>query len=78
VIFVSLDEDKQVFKNFAGIFPFISICDYKKWDSPVVKAWHVSGTPTMYLLDNELKILLRPKSVQQIDAWVDWFLIQGN
>jgi hypothetical protein len=38
VVFVSLDEERQVFENFAGIFPFISICDYQKWESPVVKS----------------------------------------
>jgi thiol-disulfide isomerase/thioredoxin len=78
VVFVSLDDDKQVYKNFAGIFPFISMCDYQKWDSPVVKSWHVFATPTMYLLDNKLKIVLRPKSVVQMDSWVDWYLVKGN
>ena len=78
VVFVSLDEDKEDFKNFAGGFPFISICDYQKWDSPVVRAYHVFDTPTMYLLDSEREILLRPKSVKQMDAWVDWYLVGGN
>jgi hypothetical protein len=32
----------------------------------------------MFLLDNKREILLRPYSVKQMDAWVDWFLIQGN
>jgi thiol-disulfide isomerase/thioredoxin len=78
VVFVSLDDDKQVFKNFTGIFPFISMCDYKKWDCPVVRAYHVFATPTFYLLNDKREILLRPNSVEQIDAWVDWYLIQGN
>jgi len=78
VVFVSLDEDKQTFNNFAGGFPFISTCDYQKWESPVVKAWHVFATPTIYLLYNKREILLRPNSVKQMDAWVDWFLVQGN
>ncbi|MFN2395816.1 MAG: thioredoxin-like domain-containing protein [Bacteroidales bacterium] len=78
VVYVSLDEDKETFKSFAGVFPFISICDYQKWESPVVNAWHVFATPTMYLLDDTREILLRPNSVKQMDAWVDWFLVQGN
>jgi len=76
VVFVSLDEDKQVFKNFAKNFPFISICDYQKWESSVVKSYHVFATPMIYLLDNNRKILLRPNSVQQLDSWVDWYLVQ--
>ncbi len=78
VVFVSLDEEKQVFENFAGIFPFISICDYQKWESPVVKAWHVFATPTLYLLDSKREILLRPNSVRHMDAWVDWYLVGGR
>jgi hypothetical protein len=78
VVFVSLDTDQQTFNNFAGGFPFISTCDYQKWESPVVQSYHVFATPTMYLLDNKQEILLRPNSVKQMDSWVDWFLVQGN
>jgi hypothetical protein len=38
----------------------------------------VFGTPTMYLLDKNRKIILRPNSVKQMDAWVDWYLVKGN
>lgn len=78
VVFVSLDEDKTMFKNFAAVFPFISICDYQKWESPVAKDYHLFATPTIYLLNDKREILLRPKSVDQLDAWVDWYLVQGN
>jgi thiol-disulfide isomerase/thioredoxin len=78
VVFVSLDHNKQDFISFAKDFPFISICDYKKWGSPVVKAYHVFATPTMYLLDSKREILLRPNSARHMDSWVDWFLVQGN
>lgn len=78
VVFVSLDEDKKIFKNFAGIFPFISICDYKKWESPIVQKYHVFATPTLYLLDDKREILLRPNSVSQLDSWVDWYLVEGH
>ena len=78
VVFVSLDEDKELFNNFASIFPFISFCDYQKWKSPIVIDYYVFGTPTMYLLDAERKILLRPNSVKHMDAWVDWNLVKGN
>lgn len=78
VVFVSLDEKIQTFRNFAGIFPFISMCDYQKWDSPVVIAYHVFATPTLYLLNDKREILLRPNSVSHMDAWVEWYVIQGN
>ena len=78
VVYVSLDENEQQFKSFAGIFPFVSVCDYQKWESPIVKNYYVFATPTMYLLDDRREILLRPNSVRHLEAWVDWNLVQGN
>jgi thiol-disulfide isomerase/thioredoxin len=78
VVFVSLDEEEKIFKNFAGVFPFISVCDYQKWASPIVKSYHVFATPTIYLLNENREILLRPNSASQLDSWIDWYLMQGN
>jgi hypothetical protein len=50
------------------------MCDFKKWESPVANQYYVFGTPTMFLVDKKREIILRPISVQQVDAWVDWFL----
>lgn len=75
VVFVSLDEDKQSFKNFATNFPFVSVCDYQKWGSAVVKSYHVFATPTIYLLDEKQEIVLRPNSARHLDAWVDWVIV---
>jgi thiol-disulfide isomerase/thioredoxin len=78
VVFVSLDENKETYNDFAKDFPFISTCDFKKWEGQIVKDYYVFGTPTLFLLDEQRKILLRPNSVKQMDAWVDWYLVQGN
>jgi thiol-disulfide isomerase/thioredoxin len=78
VVFVSLDETKASYEDFVKDFPFISTCDYKKWNGTIVNDYYVFATPTMYLLDANREILLRPNSVKQVDAWVDWYLVQGN
>jgi thiol-disulfide isomerase/thioredoxin len=78
VVFVSLDEDERIFKNFAKVFPFISTCDYQKWESPIVQSFHVFATPTIYLLNDKREILLRPNLVSQLDSWIDWYLVLGN
>jgi thiol-disulfide isomerase/thioredoxin len=78
VVLVSLDENKEAYRDFVKELPFISTCDFKKWDSPIAQDYYVFGTPTMFLFDDKRKILLRPNSVKQMDAWVDWFLVQGN
>ena len=66
--------NKSLFKGFSGIFPFISICDYKKWDSQAAKDYYVFASPTMFLLDKNHKIILRPNSIKQIDTWVDYYI----
>ena len=78
VVFVSLDEDRAAYEAFAKDFPFISTCDFKKWESKMAKDYYVFGTPTMFLIDQNRKIILRPTSVKQMDAWVDWYLVQSN
>jgi thiol-disulfide isomerase/thioredoxin len=74
VVFVALEEDKKVFMDFAKTFPFPSYSDNKKWESKIVKDYYVFSTPTMFLIDNKREIILRPNSVKQMDAWVDWNL----
>jgi thiol-disulfide isomerase/thioredoxin len=78
VVFVSLDENKQTFESFIKPFSFISICDFKKWESKAVKDYHVFATPTIYMLNSELEIILKPNSVSQLNSWIDWYLVQGN
>ncbi len=78
IIFVSLDEENADFISSVKNFPFISICDLNKWGGEIVKNYHVFTIPSMYLLDSKREILLRPNSVEQMDAWIDWFLVKGH
>jgi thioredoxin-related protein len=70
VVFISLDTEKEVFNNFASKFPFISSCDYKIWDTQAAKAYYVSSSPTIFLLDSKNKIVLRPPTIMSIDEWL--------
>ena len=78
VVTVSLDTDPAIFESFFSPFAFVSICDLKSWEGLAVNDYLVFSTPTMFLLDKNRKIILRPKSVKQIDAWLDWVLIGKN
>ena len=71
VVFISMDTDKKAFQDYVSAFPFISFCDYKKWDTQAAKDYNVFGSPTLYLLDKSNTIILRPKGVKAIDAWID-------
>ena len=72
VVFIGLENDKNTFIDFAKNFPFPSYSDLKKWESKMVKDYFVFATPTIFLLDNTRIIILRPNSVKQMDAWVDF------
>jgi thiol-disulfide isomerase/thioredoxin len=74
VVFISLDEEEQAYTNFVKSFPFVSYCDFKKWESKAAQDYYVFGTPTMFILDADQTILLRPNSVEQVDSWVDFYL----
>lgn len=78
VVLVSLDENANSFMKFAGSLPFLRTSDFQKWETKAAKDYHVYSTPTMYLLNEELEILLKPNSVAQMDAWIDWVLVKGN
>ena len=71
VIFVSLDTDKNEFEKFSAPFSFYSTCDYKKWDTQAAKDYYVSSSPTIFLLDSNNKIILRPPTVASLDSWLD-------
>jgi thiol-disulfide isomerase/thioredoxin len=70
VIFIALEEDKKSYEDFTKSFDFPSYTDLLKWESPIVKDYYVFGTPTMFLLNQDRKIILRPNSVNHADAWI--------
>jgi hypothetical protein len=72
VVFVSMDTDKKTFLEYSSVMPFISICDYKKWDTQAAKDYYVSSSPTIYLLGKNNEIILRPQWIKAIDTWVDY------
>lgn len=71
VVMVSLDTDKKAFEEFASDFPYTLVCDYKKWDTQAAKDYYVSSSPTLFLLDSNNKIILRPASVPVLDSWLE-------
>ena len=70
VVMISLDENAKDFANFAAPLPFISTTDYQKWNGQAVEDYQVYATPSYFILDKDLEILIRPKSVEHINAWL--------
>lgn len=71
VLFIALEENKQAFQTFANAFPFRSYSDLKKWDSKIVNDYYVFATPTLFLIDQNRKIVLRPNSIEQVESWIN-------
>jgi len=78
VVMINLDETPEAFHQFTQGLTFISTTDFRRWNSPMAQAYHLSSIPTYYLLNSDLEILLKPNSIRHMDAWVDWYLVQGN
>jgi peroxiredoxin len=68
VVFISLDQDETVFSNFTTDFPWVSSCDYKSWEGQAAKDYCVFATPTMYLLDNNQKVVAKPVSAEHLES----------
>jgi thiol-disulfide isomerase/thioredoxin len=74
VVYISLDTDKQAFKTAYQNAPWQTYCDYKGWETQAAKDYFVNATPTYFLLDKDMKILVHPRSLGQVDAWVHYKL----
>lgn len=77
VVAISLDEGKQEYRAFLeeGEYDWINYCDYKKWESPIVKKYNIYATPTMILLNKDRTILHKPitvKELKDILETLDW------
>lgn len=60
VVAVSMDENKEDWLNFIktnNLTDWVNLCDLKGWNSPVVEDYYIYATPTMFLLDKDLKII---------------------
>lgn len=73
VVFVSLDTDPKVFNAYSAVMPFISFCDYQKWDTQAARDYFVFSSPSIYVLDSRHKILLKSSFIKGVDTWVDYF-----
>lgn len=71
VVYVSIDTYKTDFESAYKNVPWKMYCNFKGWDTQAVKAYHVFATPTYFLLDSDLKIILRPNSIEQVNSWVN-------
>lgn len=71
IILISLDTDKKNWKNAIEtnkISYLINVCDFKTWESPVVKIYGVKNIPYYILLDSEGKVISTSQSVRDFKS----------
>ena len=70
VIYISLDTNKDAYKNSYQDAPWQMYCDFKGWESKAAKEYHIWETPSYFLIDKNLKILSQINSVAHANAWI--------
>ncbi|WP_075341174.1 TlpA family protein disulfide reductase [Tenacibaculum agarivorans] len=70
IIYISLDTNQNIFNSAFKNVPWQSYCDFKGWESKAAKDYHINATPTYILLNKERKILLHPRSLAHVNAWI--------
>ena len=63
IISISLDTSETAWKNKVfekGIESWYNLSDLKEWEGKVAIDYNVYATPTLFLVDSELKILAKP------------------
>jgi hypothetical protein len=67
-ISISLDTSKREYADYVarnGI-NWLAFADFKAWDGPIAKLYNVIGTPSMFLLDANKRIIAKPRTVEEI------------
>src|SRR4051812_43579999 len=65
---VSLERLDRVVKEKGIAWPILA--DGKEFDGPIPTAYHVQGTPTLFVLGRDGRILAKPGSATQLDTIV--------
>lgn len=71
VVLVSLDTDKEKYEAFIKDMDWVTTSDFEGWEGQAARDYCIFATPTLYLLDADNKILVKPVSPEQINAWLD-------
>ena len=73
-VYISIDTDPTAFEVAYANTPWPTYCDFKGWNTPAAKAYHITGTPSYFLLDKDNKILARPNNVEHAAVLINYRL----
>ncbi len=68
---ISLDSEKEAWKKKvfdAGIKSWYNLCDFQEWDGKAAMDYNVFATPTIFVIDKNLKIIGKAKSFNELKS----------
>ena len=68
VLAVSLDSKKEDWQNFinSNCSSLINVSDLKGWDGKASADYFIYATPTMFLVDRDMKIIGKPMTFNEL------------
>ena len=72
IIAVSLDGQRKKWENTINDnnFNWINICQFKVYKSPICLDFKIKKTPTIFVLDKQMKIVSKPKNTNQLRSFL--------
>jgi len=73
VLAISLDAKKEDWKSFikGNCSSLINASDLKGWDGEAANNYFIYATPTMFLIDRQLKIISKPMSIEEVKSIIN-------
>jgi thiol-disulfide isomerase/thioredoxin len=72
ILGVSIDRSPDAWKAalIERGFTFPNVCGMKDFQSPVAKDYRITRTPAFYLLNAKGEIVLKPKSIREVQGYL--------
>lgn len=70
VVAVALDENLENYKNSTQYFSWVNYCDFKGWDSPLVKQLYITKTPSVFIINTDGVIIKKNINEKNIEKEV--------
>lgn len=71
VIAMGMDDNADIHKIVTQSHPWVSQFVGRDWNSPITQHYFVYGTPTFFMVDKNMKIVAKPKSVAEVSQWLN-------
>jgi thiol-disulfide isomerase/thioredoxin len=70
---VSIDQTRKSWTDVIETkgMQYLNVSQLQGWDSPIVKDYKITATPTYFLLNSKGEIVLKPKRIYEVEAYIN-------